>query len=88
MAIKQHEIRAKEGGTRIIKNMTPLQEIRLQCVECMGFSIYEPVNCTSPLCSLFPYREGSTERKGSEASKKPFGGSKTVDSVVEHGFAH
>ncbi len=53
----KHKIRAKNGGTRSV-NITPLKAIRLQCVECMGFSVYEPAHCTSPLCSLYPYRLG------------------------------
>ncbi len=60
----KHPIRTKDGETRIV-NLTPLKAIRLQCIECMGFSVYESANCTSPLCSLFPYREGDNpERKG------------------------
>ena len=60
----KHTIRSKDGGTRIV-NLTPLKAIRLQCIECMGFSTIEPKNCTSPLCTHFPYREGDNpERKG------------------------
>lgn len=56
MALK-HRIRTKEGGTKKV-SLTPIKAIRLQCIECMGFSIYEPVKCSSPLCSLYPYRVG------------------------------
>ncbi len=63
MAIK-HKIRDRNGGTKEV-SLTPLRSIRLQCIECMGFSEYEPKYCTSPLCSLYPYRLGSNpERKG------------------------
>jgi hypothetical protein len=60
----KHEIRTKEGKTRKV-NLTPLKAIRLQCIECMGFSAFDVKGCTSPLCSLYPYRDGhDPERKG------------------------
>jgi hypothetical protein len=32
--------------------------IRKQCLECMGGSFTEVEACTSPNCSLYPYRFG------------------------------
>ena len=53
----KHEIRAREGGTREV-SLTPIKAIRHQCIECMGFIISAITGCTSPLCSLYPYRLG------------------------------
>lgn len=48
---------------RIIQNYksrvhSPLTAIRSHCVECMGGSVHEITDCTSPDCSLFPLRMG------------------------------
>jgi hypothetical protein len=60
----RHKIRSKAGGTKEV-SISPLRAIRLNCLECMGFSAFEVKRCTSPLCSLYPYRLGTNpERKG------------------------
>jgi hypothetical protein len=60
----RHTVRAKDGGNREV-SLTPLKAIRYQCLECMGFVTSEVKRCTSPLCSLFPYKLGTNpERKG------------------------
>ncbi len=57
-------IRNKVGGTKEVY-LTPLKAIRYQCLECMGFSAFEVKKCTSPLCQLFPFRQGKvTGHKG------------------------
>jgi len=39
--------------------------IRLQCIECFGGVASEVEHCTSPNCSLYPWRLGArTKRKG------------------------
>jgi hypothetical protein len=53
----KHEIRNKDGGTSEV-SQTPIKAIRHHCIECMGFVTSEVKGCTSPLCSLFPYRLG------------------------------
>ena len=35
--------------------------IRAQCVECFGGALYEVKDCSSPKCSLFPYRMGKAD---------------------------
>ncbi len=60
----KHTIRTREGGAKEV-SLTPIKAIRYQCIECMGFSAFEVKKCTSPLCSLYPYRDGhDPERKG------------------------
>jgi len=58
MAIK-HTVRNGKGGT-IEAKLTPIKAIRLQCIECMGFQAAFVKKCSSPLCSLFPFRMGKT----------------------------
>jgi hypothetical protein len=36
----------------------PISAIRSHCVECMGGQVHEIQRCTSPECSLFPFRMG------------------------------
>lgn len=35
-----------------------LKQIRLQCVECMGFQPSLVDGCTAPGCHLYPFRHG------------------------------
>jgi hypothetical protein len=53
-----HTIRVNGFGKTKEVQITTLRAIRYQCIECMGFCISEIAKCTSPLCSLFPYRFG------------------------------
>ncbi len=53
----KHTIRSKDGGTKTVL-LSALKAIRLHCLECMGWSAYEVKNCTSPLCTLYPFRLG------------------------------
>ncbi len=53
----KHTIRCKKSGTREVL-LTPLKALRFFCIECMGFSAFEVKKCTSPLCQLFPFRQG------------------------------
>ena len=39
-----------------IKN--PISAIRSHCIECMGGQVHEVARCTSPQCSLYPFRMG------------------------------
>ncbi|MCP4976778.1 MAG: hypothetical protein GY931_11505 [Maribacter sp.] len=73
----KHEIRDKNGGTRTI-SLSPLKAIRYQCLECMGFSPSQVVDCTSPLCSLFPYRLGKDE------SRKGTGGQGNAEALLKY----
>lgn len=57
MAVK-HEIRSKDGKTQKV-SLTPLRAIRAQCLECVCWQPEEVKLCTSPLCSLFPFRFGT-----------------------------
>ena len=60
-----HEIRSDGNGKTKIVNLTPIKAIRYQCLECMGFQYGLVADCTSVLCSLYPYRMGKNpERKG------------------------
>jgi hypothetical protein len=53
----EHVIRNKDGGTSEV-SQTPIKAIRHHCIECVGFVKKDVKECTSPLCSLFPYRFG------------------------------
>lgn len=60
----KHLVRSKDGGTKEV-SLSPLKAIRFNCLECMGFSASKVTRCSSPLCSLYPYRFGhNTEREG------------------------
>ena len=41
---------------------TILKAIRAQCIECMGNQPFLIEGCTSPKCSLYPYRSGKDPR--------------------------
>jgi len=53
----RHKIRGRNGGVRAV-DLSPLEAIRLQCLECVSWSPKCVTACSSPLCSLYPYREG------------------------------
>jgi hypothetical protein len=64
MAIK-HTVHVNGRGKIQAMNLTPRTAILYQCRECLGFET-NPIECTSPLCSLFPFR---TRRAFKEMSK-------------------
>jgi hypothetical protein len=68
MAVK-HRVRDSKGGEIDVK-LTPIKAIRLQCIECMGFQPSMVNECTSPLCSLFPFRKGNSHsgKKGGKGN--------------------
>ena len=71
MAI-DHKIRTGEGKEEWVE-LTPMKAIRWQCKECMGFQTRLIDGCTSPLCPLFPYRNGKNEsikRPGNRPPRK------------------
>ena len=39
-------------------NLSPLKAIRLNCLDCAGFSSDEVKKCVIPNCSLYPFRFG------------------------------
>ena len=41
---------------RAMKGLSRKAAIRAQCLECVGWEREEVKLCTSPACSLFPYR--------------------------------
>lgn len=43
---------------KTIEKRTPVRAIRAMCVHCMGDNVYEPKNCPSKHCPLWPYRLG------------------------------
>ena len=53
--------------------------IRLQCVECFGGARSEVEHCTSPKCSLYPYRNGSKLKGG---NRNPRGNPKILKNTV------
>lgn len=53
----RHEIRHRGGGT-VVRELTPLLAIRLNCAECVGWDRESQVGCTSRLCALWPFRLG------------------------------
>ena len=61
MSVK-HRVRTREEGKTKLVTLTPQQAIRLACVECMGFELVGPRECTSPLCPLFPFRTGRQDK--------------------------
>jgi hypothetical protein len=67
----RHKIKSKDGGTREV-SLTPIKAIRYQCLECMGFVTSEVKKCTSPLCSLFPYRFGKAPGHKGKGNTKNF----------------
>ena len=73
-----HQIRMKDGGTKIVK-LTPLKSIRFFCRnECMEYRPSLVRKCNSKLCPLYPYRLGrDSERKG-------IGGGFSLAGHVEH----
>ena len=63
-----HTIRTKDGR-ETIEGYTMKRAIRKMCIECMGWSLYAPEECTSPLCPLFPYRTGKPMFKRAKKEK-------------------
>jgi hypothetical protein len=62
MAVKHTVRKNGEGKTRTV-DLTPLKAIRLNCIECMGFRKSLVNECSSNLCSLYPFRMGRTPRR-------------------------
>lgn len=59
MAIR-HKIRKDGfGNTKVVK-LTARRAIIENCKECLGFKAAEVINCTSPLCALYPFRRRGT----------------------------
>ena len=55
-----HQIRSnRKKGIRKVK-LTPLKAIKFQCIECMNFQEKFVIDCSDPLCSLYPFRMGKT----------------------------
>jgi hypothetical protein len=54
-----HTIRKDAKGHTVRTRLTPIRAIRFQCLECCGFSQREVMQCTSELCSLYPFRQGN-----------------------------
>lgn len=63
MGIK-HRIRKNGKDKTKMVDLTPLKAIRYQCIECMGFQPSFIPDCTSPRCSLYPFRMGKKPSKG------------------------
>jgi hypothetical protein len=38
--------------------------IRFHCLECVNFNEHEVELCSSPTCSLYPYRHGAPHLRG------------------------
>lgn len=49
--------------TQETKNINAMQAIKAQCLECCNWQRQEVVECSSPLCSLWPFRLGKTGSK-------------------------
>lgn len=45
------------------KDLTPLQAIRANCIECSGGSKAEVRRCVIPHCPLYPFRMGKKPQK-------------------------
>ena len=55
--LEQMPIPDRLGHLRCITGKaSPRQAIRAQCLECVGWVRDEVSRCSSPLCSLYPYR--------------------------------
>lgn len=50
----KHTIRLKNLKYKEVQ-LTPQLAINYQCSECLGWE-ENPINCTSPYCSLYPFR--------------------------------
>jgi len=50
-----HTVRTSDGGRVTFKDYRMKRAIRCFCVECLGWS-GDPLDCTAPLCPLFPFR--------------------------------
>lgn len=63
-----------------------LKVIRVQCISCMGEQAFLVEGCTSPECSLFPYRSGhdpKPSRKGNKDAFKMFRSSRPVGEKIQ-----
>lgn len=60
MAVR-HRIRDGKGGTKVMM-LTRGKAIIEQCKECLGWNSHEVRYCTSPLCSLYPFRTHDTPK--------------------------
>jgi hypothetical protein len=50
-----HTVRTADRGSVQIAHYTLRKAVACMCTECMGFED-SPVDCTSPMCPLYPYR--------------------------------
>lgn len=65
----KHRCETKDGPKDV--EITPVKAIRLHCLECLGFSSMEVVNCSRSLCPLFPYRLGRNPAREGLGNKNP-----------------
>jgi len=83
----KHVIRKSSGGTHEVK-LNALKAIRAQCLECLNWNSNYVKDCTSLLCSLFPFRFGKdpskVKRTISEEHKTAFA-ERMAKSRVERG---
>jgi hypothetical protein len=63
----------KEKQPSLVKRaeMSPLAGIRMFCLECVGLSRAEVVNCTAPSCPLYPFRMGRRPSTGTKREVSP-----------------
>jgi hypothetical protein len=61
-----------------------LKAIRAQCLECCGGSSDEVSKCTSPKCSLYPFRRGK-DPAPAKAGCKPVRAKSALESTTEQG---
>lgn len=51
-----HTVRCKDGKTTTFKHYGRKLAMACFCTECLGWED-NPVNCTAPLCPLYPFRK-------------------------------
>jgi len=64
-----------------------LRAIKLRCLDCSAYSVYEVKNCIMTDCSLYPYRRGVLNNSLKIQRKKPQTKQKTLsqegDEVIQ-----
>jgi hypothetical protein len=51
----EHEVRTKDGGTKILDEYARKRAIHVFCTECYGWE-GDPSECPSTMCALWPFR--------------------------------
>lgn len=51
--------------------LTPLKAIRLNCIDCSGYSKVEVRNCVILDCPLYPFRLGTNPNRKGKGNKSP-----------------